>query len=218
MLEPLLPRCVAVAESRVDILDQPLYPQEAELVARAVEKRQREFATGRACARRALGRLGHEPEPIPAGPRGEPRWPAGFVGSITHCEGFRASAVGPASLLRAIGIDAEPDLPLPDGLLADVALPLERERLAALARAEPGVSWDRLLFSAKEAVYKTWFALTESWLGFDDAELAIDPRSRTFAAHLRVPAPWVGGARLDCFRGSWSAIGGLVLTAIAVPV
>ena len=34
--------------------------------------------------------------------------------------------------------------------------PAKRARLAALADALPGVAWDRLLFSAKESVYKAW--------------------------------------------------------------
>ena len=41
--------------------------------------------------------------------------------------------------------------------------------LRALAR-ESRVCWDRLLFSAKEAVYKAWFPLAGRWLGFEDAD------------------------------------------------
>jgi 4'-phosphopantetheinyl transferase EntD len=217
VLERLLPAGVAVVESREDVLDQPLYPQEAEIVARAVEKRRREFATGRACARAALCKLGHDPAPILSGSHGEPRWPAGVVGSITHCDGYRACAVAAAEQLAGLGIDAEPDAPLPDGLLADVALPGERRQLAALAAAEPSISWDRLLFSAKEAVYKAWFAVAERWLGFEDAELGIDPRAGAFSARLLVPGPLLGDRPLDRFSGAWTVADGIVLTAVAVP-
>lgn len=217
MLEQMLPASVAVVESRAGAPDATLFVEEEEAVAGAVEKRRLEFATGRACAREALERLGVRPGPIPVGPRGAPRWPPGIVGSITHCEGFCAGAVAPAADLATIGIDAEPDAPLPGGLLPDIALPGEREHLAALAREDPTVSWDRLLFSAKESVYKAWFPLAERWLGFEDASLAIDPAERTFSARLLVPGPRLGGRELTGFSGSWKTCDGIVLTAIAVP-
>jgi 4'-phosphopantetheinyl transferase EntD len=107
-------------------------------------------------------------------------------------------------------------VPLPAGLLADVSLPGERELLRGLARQEPAVSWDRLLFSAKEAVYKAWFPLAERWLGFEDAELTID-RGGGFSARLLVPGPAPHGETLTRFEGHWLVAGGLILTAIALP-
>ncbi len=216
MLEQLLPASVAVHESLAD-LDAALFTEEEELVARAVEKRRREFTTGRACARKALARLGLEPQPILSGSRGAPRWPEGVVGSITHCEGFRACAVARGAEWLTLGIDAEPAQPLPTGLLPDISLPGERALLGELAREEPGVSWDRLLFSAKESVYKAWFPLAERWLGFEDAELAIDLPRSSFSARLLVPGPLVEGKELSGFEGRWLVDRGLILTAIAVP-
>jgi 4'-phosphopantetheinyl transferase EntD len=217
VLERLLPASVSVCESRLDLAPGPLFPEEEKAIARAVEKRRREFATGRACAREALARLGIEARSIPSGARGAPRWPPGAVGSITHCEGFRAAAVARAGDLLTLGIDAEPAAPLPDGLLADVSLPSERAMLRGLALREPRVSWDRLLFSAKEAVYKAWFPLAERWLGFEDAELTIHPGERAFLARLLVPGPAPAGERLTELEGRWLVEGGLVLTAVALP-
>jgi 4'-phosphopantetheinyl transferase EntD len=181
-----------------------------------VEKRRREFTTARACAREALERLGQPSQPIPSGPRGEPVWPQGIVGSITHCDGYRACAVARAADLTTVGIDAEPNQPLPDGVLGDIALPEEREMLRGLAREEPRVFWDRLLFSAKETVYKAWYPLARRWLGFEDAAVVVDRASNTYSARLLVPAPSVGGRELTGFAGRWAVRGGLVLTAIAL--
>lgn len=217
MIASILPSGVVAVEARDDDGAADLHPSEAEIVGRAVEKRRREFATGRACARAALERLGLPPGPIPSGEKGEPLWPAGVAGSITHCDGYRACAVARQTELLAIGIDAEPHAPLPDGLLPDIARPEERPPLAALARARPDVHWDRLLFSAKESVYKAWFPLAERWLGFEDARLEIDPGAGTFSARLLVEGPVVGGAPLNGFDGRWLVRDGLVLTAIAVP-
>jgi 4'-phosphopantetheinyl transferase EntD len=218
MLERILPTGVAVATRRDDLLDASLFEREAEIVAGAVEKRRREFGTARACARDALGQLGAPAGEILSGSRGEPLWPEGVVGSITHCDGFRGCAVGRRSDFAAIGIDAEVDAALPDGLLSDIALPEERHELAALAREDPTPSWDRLLFSIKESVYKAWFPLAGRWLGFEDASVSIDRARRTFSAHLLVPGPRLQGRDLNGFSGRWLAAEGIVLSAIAVPV
>lgn len=218
MIETILPAAAATAETRDDGPGGggELFAAEEAMIAKAVEKRRREFAGGRGCAHRALERLGATPGPILGGKRGEPIWPPGVVGSITHCKGYRGSAVARRTDLVAIGIDAEPHAPLPEGLIADVARPEERGPLAELTRAEPGVHWDRLLFSAKEAVYKAWYPLTERWLGFEDAVLGFDPDRRSFVARLLVPGPVVDGVEIGGFAGRWLVEDGLVLAAIGV--
>lgn len=216
MLEEICPACVAVEATRGEI-DVELFAEEEAAVARAVEKRRREFVTGRACARRALARLGLPPEPIPPGAKGAPRWPAGIVGSITHCDGYRACAVAHAADLATLGVDAEPDEPLPDGVLASVALPEERKRLRDLAGEAPEVQWDRLLFCMKEAVYKAWFPLTGRWLGFEDAAIEVDPGSGSFSVQLLIEGPPLNGRQLSSFSGRWLARDGLLLAAIAHP-
>jgi 4'-phosphopantetheinyl transferase EntD len=216
LMREIVSDCVVVVEVRHDPADITLYPQEEAVIGRAVEKRRREFATARMCARTALSRLGFPPVAIPTGERGEPRWPTGVVGSITHCESYRASAVARRRDIAALGIDAEPNAELPDGLLGDIARPEELPRLRRLAAQRPDVHWDRLLFSAKESVYKAWFPLAERWLGFEDAVIEIDPEAGTFEAKLLVAGPRLHDAPLRGFSGRWMAHDGLVLTAIAV--
>jgi 4'-phosphopantetheinyl transferase EntD len=216
VIERILPGPIVAVEAGDDERAVTLFPEEAAMVGRAVEKRRREFATGRDCAHRALERLGVPAGPVLAGNRGEPVWPAGVVGSITHCRGYRGCAVASAKDLAAVGIDAEPHEPLSAGLVEKVAGVEERSGLAELTRAEPEIAWDRLLFSAKEALYKAWYPLTERWLGFEDAVLTIDRRERTFAARLLVSGPRLGGAELRGFEGRWRVAEGLVLSAVAV--
>ncbi len=217
MFDEILPASAAVAVTREDPPDAALFPEEEASVRGAVEKRRREFTTGRACAREALAQLGIEPAPIPSGPRGEPCWPAGIVGSITHCDGYRACAAARAGDLTTIGIDAEPNRPLPEGVLGDIALPEEREWLSRFAREAPEVHWDRMLFSIKESIYKAWFPLAERWLGFEDVVVVIDRPRRRFSARLLVPGPRLDRRELSGFRGSWLVRDGFVLTAIALP-
>jgi 4'-phosphopantetheinyl transferase EntD len=217
VLAEIVPPEVAADEAFGDLPDAVLFPEEEAVVARAVDKRRREFAAARACARAGLARLGVPPAPILPGLRGAPQWPPGIVGSITHCAGYRASALARAEDMLTLGLDAEPDDRLPDGVLDAVSSADERAALDALARAAPGPSWDRLLFCAKEAVYKAWFPLTRRWLGFADAVVTIDHERGTFAARLLVDGPVLDGRPLTGFTGRWLARDGLLLAAIAVP-
>src|SRR5215831_1984935 len=114
MIERILPSRVAVAEAFGDDPAAELLPQECNVIARATESRQREFATARACARAALARLGQPAVAVLRGPGGAPQWPDGVAGSITHCPGYRAAAVALIRDVISLGVDAEPDEPLPD--------------------------------------------------------------------------------------------------------
>ncbi|WP_033824170.1 4'-phosphopantetheinyl transferase [Kitasatospora sp. MBT63] len=212
MLDLILPAGAAWAQV-LDDRDAPaLLPQEAALTRDMAPGRLREFTTVRGCARQALARLGEPPGPILPGPRGEPRWPAGVVGSMTHCAGYRAAAVARRSELPTLGIDAEPHRALDPGVLTAVSLPQERTRLAALRLRSPGIHWDRLLFSVKESVFKAWYPLTSRPLGFEEADVSLFPDGR-WHAHLRVLGPAPRG-----FAGRWLSTGPLLLTATAEPL
>lgn len=216
MIEEILPPEVASAEAFDDPPGTTLYPEEEAVVARSVDKRRREFTTARACARRAMAALGLPPAPIVPGERGAPTWPSGVVGSMTHCDGYRASAVALSRNVRSVGLDAEPNEKLPDGVLDIIATPAERDWLTNVAGEHPGVSWERLLFSAKESIYKTWFPLARRWLDFEDAIVTPDPGAGTFTAELCVPGPVVDGRPLTGFTGRWIVGHGLVATAITI--
>jgi 4'-phosphopantetheinyl transferase EntD len=217
MLEQILPTEVAMVEAFTDVPEARLFPEEEAVIARAVSKRRREFATVRVCARTALARLGEPPAPILPGLRGAPQWPRGVAGSMTHCEGYRAAAVARITDIATLGLDAEPNEPLPDGILDVIALDRERAQVAGLLASDPGaVCWDRLLFCAKESVYKAWFPLTQRWLDFAEADIVIDALAGTFTARLLVPGPSLAGVPLTKFSGRWLADRGLVVTAIAV--
>ena len=219
MIEELLPPGVAVVEMLADPPGVVLFPEEEKLLGQAVEKRRVEFTTVRHCARLAFAQLGVPPAPILPGEYGAPRWPEGVVGSMTHCAGYRAAAIARSVDIVTVGVDAEPHEALPPEVLNAVTLPEERGRLAKLAATRPEVHWDRLLFSAKESVYKSWFPLTRRWLDFEEASIVFDltdGEPGSFYARLLVPGPQVAGVRLSGFAGRWLVRGGLLFTAIAV--
>jgi 4'-phosphopantetheinyl transferase EntD len=216
VIETVLPEQVVAVETREDWPGVELFAEEKAAIAGAVESRRRQFATARGCARRALEQLRMPACSIPVGDRGEPRWPPGVVGSITHCGGYRACALAEDEHVVSLGIDAEPHGRIEDGLIGDIARLEELRHLAILSQAEPAVHWDRLLFCAKEAVYKTWFPLAHRWLGFEDVTLTIDPARRTFSARLLVPGPQVEGRQMTEMGGRWLVSDGLVMAAITL--
>lgn len=217
LLAGVLPELVAAAELYDDPPDLVPLPEEEPLIARSVAKRRNEFVTVRFCARQALGALGLPPTPILKGDKGEPCWPDGVVGSLTHCEGFRGAVVGRRGDVRSVGIDAEPHAVLPKGVLDAISLPAERRQLGALGA---DLHWDRILFCAKEATYKAWFPLTRRWLGFEDAHItfALDGSgaSGTFESRILVDPAAESGPPLTSLTGRWSVSDGLALTAIVL--
>ncbi|HXY64281.1 MAG TPA: 4'-phosphopantetheinyl transferase [Mycobacterium sp.] len=192
-------------------------PDEEPLIARSVAKRRNEFITVRHCARLALGELGLPPVPILKGDKGEPCWPDGVVGSLTHCAGYRGAVVGRGAAVRSVGVDAEPHDVLPHGVLDAISLPEERSELAALPA---GVHWDRTLFCAKEATYKAWFPLTKRWLGFEDAHITFgvdgSGSGGTFESVILIDGATLSGPPLTSLAGRWSVERELVLTAIVL--
>ncbi|WP_285555861.1 4'-phosphopantetheinyl transferase family protein [Actinoplanes regularis] len=190
--------------------DEACYPGEESLVESVVPNRRREVLTARRCAREALRALGHAPTAIPRGPRREPVWPDGVAGSITHCTGFRAAAVARTSEITSVGIDAEPHGPLPPRVLGAVTTPADRDLLARLASTRPEVCWDRLLFSAKESIYKAWYPVTGRWLGFEDASLHVDPDAGTFTGEILIDSP------VPAIHGRYLVDRGLIVTAVCL--
>jgi 4'-phosphopantetheinyl transferase EntD len=116
--------------------------------------------------------------------------------------------------MLTIGIDAEIHDKLPADVFELVAVDQEKDWMQTAPR---GIHWDRLLFSAKESVFKAWFPLTMQWLGFKDALVTFEPLAGTFRAQL-MSAPTDSCSRCPSFfAGCFKVHDGLVLTAIAHP-
>jgi len=207
--EALLPGSVVVATAEHDV-EGILADDEREAVATALPGRRAEFVTGRVLARQALGVLGIRSASIPVARSGAPVWPTGAVGSITHCVGLRACAVGRRDAHAGIGIDATPARPLPGGVLARVA-DLGSARVAAgldALRASGVGSPDSVLFAAAEAVAKARTSAHGGWHGIDGADVALHPDG-SFAARARRGPAFAG-------TGRWAVAGGLALAGIAL--
>ncbi len=144
-----------------------LLPLESKTVSARNASRRRMSGAALHAARILLAERGLVDVSIPRAPSGEPLWPAGIAGSLAHDDEMAVAAIGSAAEFSAIGIDVEPSVPLP----ADIST------LVRHKDDRPGM-WDgyplgvRLLFSAKEAVYKAVFPVDHVIL--DYGEIAVD--------------------------------------------
>ncbi len=117
----------------------------------------------------------------------------------------------------SIGIDAEPDEALPEDVEGLVTVAAERAMLARLAAEHPGVSWDRVLFSAKESLFKAWYPLTRRELDFNEALLRVDPLTGTFTARILADGSRTdGGPPLTELTGRCLISAGKIITALVV--
>jgi 4'-phosphopantetheinyl transferase EntD len=153
--------------------EDALLPEEAPAFASSVVKVRRASGSARIVARQLLKRLGHPECALPRTSGGAPAWPPGVVGSLAHDSRVAVAALGMSRDVGAIGIDVEPAESLPPELLDLVATPQERLRIGD----DPYQG--RLLFVAKEAVYKAVYPLDQTFLDHHDVQIC-------FAEHKAV--------------------------------
>ncbi len=196
MIETLFPDPVVTVEATPEMWSAALLPEEeASLSPRAVAKRRREFAAGRACARAALARLGIRDFPLRSESDRAPLWPAGIVGSLSHCGDFCGVAVARRGSIAGLGLDVERARPLQERVARMIGTPAERDRLAALPDLPQGL-WDMVTFCAKESTYKCFYPLARLFLDFHDVEIDLEPATGSFIARV-LKARAAGGGAAD---------------------
>ncbi|MBT1713987.1 enterobactin synthase subunit EntD [Enterobacter dykesii] len=159
-------------------------PHHAEL-ANAGRKRKTEHLAGRIAAAHALGVINERAIPG-IGPSGEPLWPKGVSGSITH-SGTQAMAVVVRHQDALVGIDCEAILPdreareIQDGIV---------DAQEAMCLTHSGYSFAlalTLAFSAKESLFKALFPKANTFMGFEWARVT-ELTEKTITLALSRPA------------------------------
>ena len=137
------------------------------------QKRRDEFTHGRICAHRALSSFGLESEPILRNSETrEPYWPNSVWGSITHSAGFAAVAVGLKKEINGIGIDLESfSSSLDIKISRHVCVASELEWLESLKIKQARRAL-RIIFSAKESIFKCLYPKIKTYFSFKDAEVS----------------------------------------------
>ena len=157
-----------------------LLPEEARSIPARQPAMRRASGAARWIAHGLLAELGINDVAIPRAPSGAPVWPDGMTGSLAHDDDMAVAAVAPVDRIASLGIDVEPAQPLPDDILALVAIPADRTDAADRQLA------GRILFSAKEAVYKAVYPLDREVLGYEDITVDLDAGHATTKTGRRV--------------------------------
>lgn len=216
ILADLAPPPLVVAHAVRFVLDGPMDNAERAALAGAVQKRRRDFATGRRCAVDALAASGCRVSRLGREEGGAPVWPEGFVGSISHTQGLCVAVVARRADVALLGIDVEARAPLAEGVLDLVASPEEK---AALALLPDGAPFDTALFSAKESAYKAIWPRVRRFVDFREAEVAFAPEASgtrgTFAVTL--DPPLAQACRVNVLPGRYAFAPDHVATIVAVP-
>lgn len=200
-LETLAGPGISVAAEPVSGVDG-LIGDEMEAVRKAVAKRRAEFAAGRRAARRALEMPHAE---IPVGPDRSPVWPDGVVGSISHDTGLAAAAVARIGTIRAIGLDLTEAAPLP-GRTSEAILTEAERQLQGLDA--------RLVFSAKESLFKALYPEVGGFFGFDAA--VVSPILSEGCFEIRLTRDLGGSPSGTVYTGRAAHADGVLVTLLAL--
>jgi 4'-phosphopantetheinyl transferase EntD len=146
--------------------EDALLLEEAPAFDRSIVAVRRASGAARLVARSLLKHLGCPECPIKRGSAGAPTWPEGIIGSLAHDSDYAVAAISRAQDFRALGIDVEPAESLPSELVELIATP--RERASQLHADGFG---GRMLFVAKEAVYKAVYPINRMSLDYHDVEI-----------------------------------------------
>lgn len=143
-------------------------PHHAEL-SNAGRKRKAEHLAGRIAAAHALGAINERAIPG-IGPSGEPLWPEGVSGSITH-SGTQAMAVVVRHPDALIGIDCEAILPDREAREIQDGIINAQEAMCLTRSGYPFALALTLAFSAKESLFKALFPKANTYMGFEWARV-----------------------------------------------
>jgi 4'-phosphopantetheinyl transferase EntD len=155
------------------------------LSPRACTRKRIEFASGRAAAHFALKEIGFaNPFPILRGQMGEPLWPEGIAGSITHCYPWSVAIAVKCPNRVVIGLDLETTERIQGTDISELVC-----SNAELDWVRAGALQERLtmIFSAKEAVYKAFYPLCLHYVDFKDVDLTWVPVQSCFQAKFLAP-------------------------------
>jgi 4'-phosphopantetheinyl transferase EntD len=157
-----------------------LLPEEARSIPARQPAMRRASGAARWIAHGLVAELGVNDVAILRAPSGAPVWPDGTTGSLAHDDEMAVAAVAPVGHVGSLGIDVEPAQPLPDDIFALVATPADQTDAADRHLA------GRILFSAKEAVYKAVYPLDRQVLGYEDITVDLNAGHATTKTGRRV--------------------------------
>jgi len=152
------------------------------IVKNAVATRAYEFSAGRFCARKCLTKYQINDAQILRGRFGEPLWPGGYTGSITHHGDIALAVVTQKSVLKSIGIDFIPT----NEVLEGSDLVFEESELALIDKMLPNINSELFIFSIKEAAIKICSPLLQDFINFKDIKLQKNNHGKIHLSHALI--------------------------------
>ena len=156
--------------------NQKLHPAEENYFSQLSSVTRKEhYRSGRICAGEVLSKLGTLGQPVLRDPQTrEPLWPEGISGAITHSGKWAAAAAGKTSDVLGIGIDLEDlERQVDSRISRHVCIPEEQKWLQECGEdfLEQNL---KIIFSAKESIFKAFFPYTRTYLHFHDARILME--------------------------------------------
>ena len=156
--------------------NQKLHPAEENYFSQLSSvSRKEHYRSGRICAGEVLSKLGARGQPVLQDSQTrEPLWPEGISGAITHSGKWAAAAAGKTSDVLGIGIDLEDlERQVDSRISRHVCIPEEQKWLQECEEdfLEKNL---KIIFSAKESIFKAFFPYTRTYLHFHDARILME--------------------------------------------
>ena len=145
------------------------------LLSHASPKRKADHLAGRIAATHALQNFAINTVPG-IGPNGEPLWPTGIVGSISH-SGTQAFALAVQRDNALVGVDCEALLDTQEAVEIQDGIIDAQEKSVLIQTGYPFALALTLAFSAKESLFKALFPRVNALMGFDCACVTAISRS-----------------------------------------
>lgn len=183
MLNKLFSEHVVVQHATAEMWEGEIYPEEQNCIQNVVAKRHREFSAGRLCAREVLKKLGIDNFPLLVGSSRQPLWPPGVVGSISHCRDNCIVAASKNTHIAGLGIDVEDSTPLEAGIKSLICSKSEEQWISDASKPD-SIDWAKIIFSAKESVYKCLFPIKNIYLDFKEVKIEFDLQNNKFIIDL----------------------------------
>ena len=157
--------------------NQKLHPAEENYFSQLSSvSRKEHYRSGRICAREVLSKLGTLGQPVLRDPQTrEPLWPEGISGAITHSGNWAAAAAGKTSDVSGIGIDLEDlERQVDSRISRHVCTPEEQKWLKECGEEDFLEQNLKIIFSAKESIFKAFFPYARTYLHFHDARILME--------------------------------------------
>lgn len=156
-------------------------------VRKSVQARRADYLAGRVCAQAALTLIQKGTESVATGLGGEPLWPEGVVGSVSHSVSLAAASVTADAHVFAIGLDIQAPASRSAKIslcnIASIRADLGRISLPLNSEIKPILP--ELLFSARESFFKAFYPVKKLRIGYEAVELVrLDIETRKISVSL----------------------------------